>query len=464
MGNGPGSNFLEILDNPSENEIFSQELRLAGSTGKLEWVIGAYVFEEDSEESVGVPLFRDVVPPTPEEWPFFYAPSGGTNPDGSAQTLGDIALATQLFGSRIQSYEVTNKNRAFFAEGTYAISDKLDLTVGARYTKDEREFLRFQTLSGGAFDPGYMCPGMPTTEVAPGVFLPASDHCFQDVDYSKTTPRAILAYQLTDEVMLYGSFSVGYSSGGFNQDARMRPFLPEVSDNFEIGAKTRLFDGKVRLNATAFYNTYENQQLTVGRIVDGQPTADLINAQEATLEGVEVDLLAQLTDSLSLTLSAGYLQGEYDKFTVEDNTTDPVTLEESIVLRDLSDTEFGNDGSELSIDISLLHMIELPFGGELTSSLGFSFKDDQYYTLMNTPSSKEDSYWIMDGRITWYLSNGNTSVSLWGTNLTDEDYIDNMVNQSGDTEIGGIDPSLGMTADYWGQSRRIGLEVKHSFQ
>ena len=102
--------------------------------------------------------------------------------------------------------------------------------------------------------------------------------------------------------------------------------------------------------------------------------------------------------------------------------------------------------------------------GDLTSSLGYSFQDDQYYTLMNTPSSFEPSYWLLDGRITWNLANGETRVSLWGTNLTDEEYVDTMIDQSGDIAVGGIDPSLGMTAVYWGSPRRVGLDITHAFK
>ena len=463
MGNGPGANFLEILNNESENEIFSQEFRLSGSTDKIDWIVGAYIFEENSEESLDVPLFRNVVAPSAADWPFFYVPSGAMNADGSAQTLGDIALATQLFGSRSEAYDVTNENQAFFAEVTYKINDRTDVTLGARHTSDDREFTRIQTLFGGAPDPTYFCPGMPTIEVAPGVLVAASDRCSQDVSYSKTTPRIILSYDVSDDFMVYGSYSVGYSSGGFNQDVRMRAFLPEVSDNIEIGFKSDLLENRLRLNATVFHNIYENQQVTVARLVNGNPSADLINAQEATLIGIEFDILARLTDDLSLSMTGGYIEGDYDQFTIDDNVTDPVTLEESILERDLSGVEFGNDGSEKSFDISLLHTYRMGDRGDVTTSLGYSFKDDAYYTLMNTPSSFEPSYWLLDGRVTWNLGNGSTRVSLWGTNLTDKEYVDTMVNQSGDTAIGGIDPSLGMTAVYWGNPRRIGLDVTHAF-
>ena len=80
--------------------------------------------------------------------------------------------------------------------------------------------------------------------------------------------------------MTYYSYSKGYSSGGFNQAIDMKAFLPEISDNYEVGFKSTLRDGTMRLNGTYFHNIYENQQITVGRVIDGQPTADIINAKK----------------------------------------------------------------------------------------------------------------------------------------------------------------------------------------
>ena len=461
MGNGPTVNLLEILNNKSENEIFSQELRLTGSTDNLSWVVGAYLFKEESEESLDVPLLRGITAPSPADWPFFYAPS----PAGG--TVGDSAVGAQLYGSRYQAYDVVNKNKAVFAEATYTLNDRWDVTLGARYTEDEREFTRIQTLFGGDFDPAYFCPGMPTVELAPGVVISGSDRCFQDVSYDKITPRAIVNYQLNDDVMFYASYSVGYSSGGFNQDVRMRAYEPEVSDNYEFGFKSEFFNSKLRVNASAFINDYQNQQLTVGRVVNGQATADLINAQEAQIKGLELEVLGQLTDALSIAISAGYIEGDYKKFTVDDNAietnSDTGEITEVIVVRDLSDVEFGNNGDELSFDVSLLHIMDLGNNGDITSSLGYSYKDDQYSTLRNTPSSFEPSYWLLDSRVTWNLPNGKTHISLWGTNLTDEEYVDTQINQSGDLAVGGTDPSLGMTAVYWGAPQRFGLEVRHTF-
>ena len=129
MGNGPGSNMLEILNNYGDTEAMSQEIRLSGVSDSIEWVVGAYWFEEETDESLDVPLFRDVMAPDPAVWPFFYAP------DGAGGTLGAAALGAQLYGSRSQAYDVTNENQAFFAEVTFSLNEQWDLTVGARRTR-----------------------------------------------------------------------------------------------------------------------------------------------------------------------------------------------------------------------------------------------------------------------------------------------------------------------------------------
>ena len=459
MGNGPGSNMLEILNNYGDTEAMSQEIRLSGVSDSVEWVVGAYWFEEETDESLDVPLFRDVMAPDPAVWPLFYAP------DGAGGTLGTAALGAQLYGSRSQTYDVTNENQAFFAEVTFSLNEKWDLTVGARRTNDDRDFTRIQTLFNGQPDPFYFCPGMPVVELAPGVVAAGSDRCRQTVSYSKTTPRVIASYQASDDVMFYGSYSLGYSSGGFNQDTRMRPYLPETADNYEFGMKSDLLDGRMRFNATVFHNEYKNQQLTVGRLVDGQPTADLINAQQATLSGVEIETMARLSDSLTFTATMGYIRGDYDEFTVMDNVTvvsGDGSLSSQEVERDLSDTEFGS-GPSYSFDLGLMHNMSLGDSGELMTSIGATFKDATDYTLNNTPSSQQPSYWLVDGRMTWFMANDKTSVSLWVNNLFDKDYVTTMLDQAGDIQIGGIDQGLGMAASYWGEPRRYGLELKHRF-
>ena len=453
MGNGPGVNFLEIHDDTMTHEQWSQELRLSGSTENMDWVVGLYTFEEDGEATIDVPLFR------------------GVNPSPLLPpALAAVALQTKLLGSEIQGSITNMQNQAVFFEGTYGLSDNLDLTLGARYTEDEREYTRSSELyedaaaigMPGTFNLFYACPTMVTNAFG----FATSDRCTRTVEYSETTPRAILSYQQTDDVLFYASYSKGYSSGGFNGDVAMRRFLPETSDNYEFGMKGEFLDNRLRVNATVFSTTYENQQVTVGRIVNGTPIADLVNAQEATLEGVEFEILAQLSDSLVLTAMLATFEGEYDEFIIEDNTT--VTnadgsLSTLVVERDITDTGFGGNDDRLTWDVSLIHTYDLGDGSDIQSTIGISYHDEENYTLEDVPSSVADDYELVDARITWNLADGQTSISLWGTNLTDEVYVNNMLSQSGDIEIGGTNFSLGMTADYWGEPRRYGVEFRRNF-
>ncbi len=465
MGNGPmnnglpgNANLIDVLNNPSSIEVESHEIRLAGGSDNFDWVVGFYTFEENGDESIDVPLFRGVIPPSCTDWPFSCLDLG-TGP------LINNAIGAQLYGSRAQGYYTTNENEAVFAEATFQINDQLDLTLGVRRTEDDRLITRWQTLYDGSFDPTYLCPGMPTMDVG-GTPVPLSDRCTQTISYSETTPRAILSYQMNDDVLVYGSYSVGYSSGGFNQDVRMRPYKPELSDNIELGFKSTLNEGTLRVNGTFFHNSYENQQLVVGRIVNGQPTADIINAQEATIMGIELEVTALLSESLLLNFAYGHIDGEYDKFLTQDNlyvTNADGTITETIVETDYSEIGFGNDGKEDSLSVSLVHTKYLDGGGELVSVLGAYRKDDQYGSLKNTPSSLIPSHTLFDGRLTLYMSDGKTSLSAWVKNLTDKEYVTTVLDQAGDVQIGGTDPSLGMTAYFMGQPRTAGLEIKRDF-
>lgn len=461
-GNSPTTsttNLLDVINNVSENDIDSHEIRLSGDTDNLSWTIGAYTFEEDNYGIIDVPVLRGYTPPAPTAWPFYYLVIPGVL--NVAQTV----MGTQMFGSRTQYNIVTNSNDAFFAEGTFILNDKTDITLGVRKTEDDRQFLRGQWLyvgnnAKGAFDIGNNCPG----NIDPATMMAKSETCYREVDYSETTSRVILSHKNSENLMTYYSYSKGYSSGGFNQAIDMKAFLPEISDNYEVGFKSTLRDGTVRLNGTYFYNIYENQQITVGRVIDGQPTADIINAKEANIEGIELELLAQLSDSWAMTMTYGFMDGKYNSFTVDDYAYDPTTFVTTITERDLSDTPFGysgDNGKSHTFDMALIHTQTLSSGANVVSQIGLTKRDNSWGTLRHTPGSDLPGYSLIDARIAYSLPDGVTTITLWGTNLTDKEYRSNMLWQGGDPEIG--DPSLGMAADYWGQPRRFGIEWRRDF-
>src|SRR5690606_9928947 len=151
--------YLEVLAfEDSEHEQWSQELRLGGASPgqRLTWVLGAYWFDEDATMPQVVPIFRGVSAPSPAESPIFYAPAP---PGLGVATFGELALATQMLGSAETGFDADNSSWATFFEVDFQVSDALSVTAGARYTEDDREFVRTQTLLGGVPNPTLICPG-----------------------------------------------------------------------------------------------------------------------------------------------------------------------------------------------------------------------------------------------------------------------------------------------------------------
>lgn len=439
-------------DNTTEQ--WSQELRLSGVAlqDSLDWVVGAYFFEEDAVNSVEVPLFRGVAQPDCAVWPIGCTPFPFPFLDLSPVPFLNLAqIAQALFqvgGSRRQIVDAGNSSQAVFGEISWRFREDWSVTAGARYTRDKRDFRRTEVLSIGIPDPTLRCPAGTPPPVD-------GTTCQIDKRFSETTPRIILSYDLSEDVMLYAGWSKGYSSGGFNQDVAMRPFDPEISSNWEGGVKSLLFDRRLLLNLTAFHNTYENQQITVGRIVNSQPTADLINAQEATLYGLEGEFRAELPDGFYVLGSFGILDGEYEEFNVQDNGVD-LNFEPIVIQRDLSHTEVVRV-SPVTYSIAVGNSRTLANGASLNAQLGWAFRGRTYNTLEALRSSRQGKYGLLDGRLLLTLPNGQTSISLWGTNLLDRTYFQSAIDLTG-----GFNPTFTNTK-YWGEPRRFGIEFSHRF-
>jgi iron complex outermembrane receptor protein len=233
--------------------------------------------------------------------------------------------------------------------------------------------------------------------------------------------------------------------------------------------KSTLADSRVQLNLTGFFNNYKNQQITVGRTVDNQPTADLINAQKAELWGIEGDLQWVPAEGWLLMGSFGWIDGEYQEFTVVDNATGPPPDNEPIfTVRDLSDTTVVR-GAPYTFSLSAAYTHYFNGGGDLTGQIGWAHRGRTYNTLETHDSSRQKAYGLMDGRLTWLLANGSTSLSLWGRNLLDKEYYPSAIDLTAglspdDPQVDGTGgQTTGTNTKYWGEPRRFGLELRHVF-
>lgn len=439
---GGPSYHIEILgDEYSDYDQLSQEFRLEGNafSGRMSWSTGLYGFSENGTFRVGIPLMRGLMPPDDlSEAPLWEA-------------MGPIAQGAQQFGSIRQEVDGTNKSWAAFAEATLDVTDAWSVTAGWRWTKDMREFKRSQWLYDRSFDAGYACPG---NIGADGLAI--RSYCIQDVSYSESTPRVILNYAFNDDVMGYLSYSRGYSSGGLNGDVYMQPYLPEISDNWEMGMKSQWFDRRLRLNVSVFENDYKNHQITVGRVIDGQIQENLFNAQQSTLKGYEVELSATPGEGWYVTGTYGYLNGNYDEFVVTDTSTDPVTFEDVTEVRDLSDISFLQHTPSRSWNVSIAKEFSLSNGTSLNAQVGYNYRGRFYSSaaLTRLERHRAQPLGMVDARVRWDMANGNTSLSLWGTNLSDEvhwRYAQDLA-------------AAGILTYYYAEPRRFGLTMEHNFR
>lgn len=206
-------------------------------------------------------------------------------------------------GGTTQSFSQTAKSYAAFGQGSYDITDTFIATLGVRFTHDEKD----ASYSSDQIQPF-------------GRILRAvEDTPDMEYDEDNTTWFANLQYNLTQDIMLFGTVSTGYKAGGFNAGGASKPFTadqrsfaPEEVINYEVGAKTTLWGGRATANLTLFRTDIDDFQ---ERSYDADAAAFSIkNAGELRQQGIEFDLDARLLQQLTLTAAFVYLDSEYLDF------------------------------------------------------------------------------------------------------------------------------------------------------
>ena len=236
---------------------------------------------------------------------------------------------------RNNSDDLRVNSQGLFGEAYVQFNDRTKLTLGVRYNHDEKfikarttlaSFLvpfgipsAYQTSFGAGFDADPATACSPTGSNIPGGIGSVSGcEAFQTrkVSFSEITGRAVLDFKVTDNSLLYVSYSRGYKSGGINPPLSSiftvpETFNPEFVNAFEIGSKNTLMNGKMTFNVTAFYYNYKDLQLS--RIVARTSVNDNVSA---TIYGLEIESVIRPTPELSMNFGASYLHTEVsqDKF------------------------------------------------------------------------------------------------------------------------------------------------------
>ena len=337
---------------------------------------------------------------------------------------GDLFVTIDVLNMFSHQTENHFRGEAFaaYAEGSYAFGsdDRWKATAGVRYadeTKETRDTSQFVYLGGWA-------TGVPTPETE----FPDQEQSWDDVLGSLS-----LSYDLGFG-NVYARWAQGFKSGAFNLNSPGTVGVdPENIDSYELGIKTTLADGRVQLNAAAFFYDYKDIQV---QSIDSASGGSIIqNAATAEVKGFEADMRAQLTDRFQLQAGVSYIDGEYTDFpnaTVSvpcsslgipapinctpGDPTSPAALEPK---PDLS----GNTmpyAPEFSGNIAAIYTLPVAFGSFEFSAL-VSHTGDYFFDPVNR--LEQDAYTLVNASASFHSLDDRWSIMLWSNNLTDEEYL-----------------------------------------
>jgi iron complex outermembrane receptor protein len=296
---------------PQDYDQTSTELRLVSSNeGWFNYLAGVYFVESEYEITQSIYLFGG-------------RPAGlPPSPDGDAgQKLNSVALFGELY---------------------FGLSDKATLTLGGRWTQEEKEFWIYQRSSGdasGLLPPTvWGCGNLSSAQqatadaTAEAWIAAAPDQATADAraaglecnsgdgkeKWDRFTPRVVFDYRFTDALMGYASYSQGFRSGGWNGRATtpgsIGPYDPEKVDSFELGMRSDFLDNTLRVNLTGFYTDYSDKhESTIFQF--GFATETVVdNAAKAEIKGLELESTWVPTDKWLFRVAAGYNKGKYKEF------------------------------------------------------------------------------------------------------------------------------------------------------
>jgi iron complex outermembrane receptor protein len=395
------------LDVPGiyRNEQISQEFQLLYEGDKLNGLIGFYYLDAKADTAFDVRLFT------------------------SNAVFSKLAAFT-FAGVDTETYAV-------FGDFTYDFTDQLSLSVGGRYTWDERsaEILRQNyfagTIGGSPFFGGDGIPlGGPSTNFK------------GKANFKKFTPRASVSFKPTPDHNIYASFSQGFKGGGFDprgvgnnaptanangvpSDSEVAAFLsfdPEEVDSYEIGYKGSLLDGALNVALAGFYSDYKNVQIpgSVACIDGGAPSfcGVINNAGKATLKGLEFEADARLArdlatsgDRLTLSGSLGYIDAKYDEYITNIGNV-PTDVAE---FRSVQNTpEWTASGT---------FAYSTPVGdGDLYFGTTLSYRSKVNQFEIANPYIDQKGYALWDANLVYNAPDKRWSIGLHGKNLTNKRY------------------------------------------
>ncbi len=411
------TSFLFHANAITEQDQISEELRYAGTFGNLALTTGLYYFQQDLFYIENRELF-----------------GGGLVVSGGGE--GDFST----WGA--------------FVAGDYALTETFTINLGVRYTHEEKE-VEIATLRPGGADLQARTFNADFTE--------ANGYPTED-SWNDISPRVGFQWTPSNDTQVYGFWAKGFRSGGYNfrQTAVLSPtvtpgpFDEEEQTTIEFGVKQDFMDGRGRINAAIFHNEIEGMQRELNTAGPFGTNQQIVNAADATIQGVEIEARYSFTDNFLVQLQAGYTDGEYDAIFADISNPDPSAPQV------IDGADFALEIPRLSpwtYGLTFIYDLDIADAGTLSSRLSWSHRDRNFFTDTNLGFFPAVD--IVDLNLTFRPTDSNVSFSLYGENLTDETtYGGNTVLPS---SVGGdVTPALA-TFSPLNKGRVIGFEMRYSY-
>jgi len=370
--------------NPTTDKTFVQEFRLSGKSDRLSWLAAASVFIEKIDMGLGI-TFSDFILPV-----LF-----GLPPDLCDQVPGCRDDASEFSANRgdYVSYAV-------YGDMTYSLSKQVRVTAGLRYSIDDKKYHTSMEMGNGAFH-----------QVIGGNILGPIGTVDQKKTWRGLQPRVVLDYSPSENVMLYGSYSRGYKSGGFN-NYTAGTFDEEINNAFEVGLKSSLVQNRLKVNIAGYLSDYRNLQ--VQSIVNGVVAID--NAAKVSTKGVEIETSFNVARGFDLIANAAFNDAKYKDYRVPD------FLDPSVIL------DFSGNRPEKSpiFTFSGIAQYVRPISGLGTFFLrvDYTYQTKEYYERANAPELSAEPYGVLNGTVGLQrLFKGLLDISLFGSNLLNVNYV-----------------------------------------
>jgi iron complex outermembrane recepter protein len=330
---------------------------------------------------------------------------------------------------------------AAYIDWTYDMSEKWSINGGLRWTQEEK--------TADVLNRGY------TDETYSTVTAVAADFN-KSVTFHNLSPKLSLDYQMSDEVMFYGSLSRGFKSGGFNIRATaspisQEPYDDEQIDSIELGSKMAFLDQTLFVNAAYFYNKYEDIQLSIfSSCLIGTVQsfcADFTNAGKATIHGLELEMQWRPGENWFISGNLATLNAQFDEYMYKGV--------------DIADQQEMTNAPDFSGAVNVEYLQPLASGGKLSYRIGYSYQSDVVATTEITKDPitnavtvpiTQDGYGLISAGIIWTTERSWT-LSLQGSNLADKEYL----------TTGYVIPSTGVRTGFYGAPQLFSLSARYDF-